>query len=69
MAIPIQEGTLLWQPSEAMQQQANATAYMQWLADSRGLHFQSPGELWEWSVTRIEDFWASIWEYSGIQTL
>ena len=68
MAIPIQEGTLLWQPSEAMQQQANVTAYMKWLASSRGLHFQGPGELWEWSVTRIEDFWASIWEYFHIQT-
>ncbi|HZO75651.1 MAG TPA: acetoacetate--CoA ligase [Ktedonobacteraceae bacterium] len=67
MAIPIQEGTLLWQPSEAMQQQANVTGYMKWLANSRGLHFQSPDELWEWSVTRIEDFWASIWEYFHIQ--
>ena len=67
MAIPIQEGLLLWQPSEEMKQQANVMRYMSWLANTRGLNFQSPGELWEWSVTRIEDFWASIWQYFHIQ--
>ena len=57
----------LWEPSEALQQQANVTQYMQWLATEKGLYFHSRTELWEWSVTKIEDFWASIWEYFHVQ--
>ncbi len=57
----------LWEPSEALQQQANVTQYMQWLATEKNLHFHSRTELWEWSVTKIEDFWASIWEYFHVQ--
>ncbi|GHO95021.1 acetoacetyl-CoA synthetase [Reticulibacter mediterranei] len=57
----------LWEPSEELQQQANVTQYMQWLATEKGLHFHSRAELWAWSVTKIEDFWASIWEYFHIQ--
>src|SRR5947209_6595264 len=57
----------LWEPSEKLQQQANITHYMQWLAEKKGLHFHSRTELWEWSVTKIEDFWASIWDYFQVQ--
>jgi acetoacetyl-CoA synthetase len=57
----------LWEPSEELRQQANVTQYMQWLAAKKALHFQSREELWEWSVTKIEDFWASLWEYFSIQ--
>ncbi|HEU5226654.1 MAG TPA: AMP-binding protein, partial [Ktedonobacteraceae bacterium] len=67
MGITVQEGTLLWQPSEAMKQQANVIRYMDWLESTKGLGLQSPDKLWEWSVTNIEDFWASIWEFFHIQ--
>lgn len=67
MAAPITEGTLLWEPSEETKQQANITHYMQWLSQEKGLHFDDQEKLWEWSVTRIEDFWASIWEFFHIQ--
>ncbi|HXL37461.1 MAG TPA: acetoacetate--CoA ligase [Ktedonobacteraceae bacterium] len=67
MAVPIREGTLLWEPSEKMKQQANLTTYMQWLESEKGLHFDIPEKLWEWSVNRLEEFWASIWEYFHIK--
>ncbi len=59
--------TPLWEPTEAMQQQANVTHYMHWLADKKGLHFATRDALWQWSVNSLEDFWASIWEYFSIQ--
>jgi acetoacetyl-CoA synthetase len=68
MATTIREGTLLWEPSEAMKQQANITKYMQWLEREKRLHFDDPEKLWEWSVNSLEDFWASIWEYFQIQS-
>jgi len=50
-----------------MKQQANLTTYMQWLESEKGLHFDIPEKLWEWSVNRLEEFWASIWEYFHIK--
>src|SRR5713226_9113613 len=67
MTTPVMEGTLLWEPTEEMKQQANITQYMQWLEREKGLSFRTPEELWEWSVNNLEDFWASIWNYFHIQ--
>ena len=39
---------------------------MDWLGDSRGLVFDDYDELHEWSVTEIEDFWQSLWDYFEI---
>ncbi len=63
----ITEGDLLWEPSQAVKQATNLTRYMEWLDTERGLTFQSYQELWEWSVTELEDFWGSLWDYFDIQ--
>jgi acetoacetyl-CoA synthetase len=56
-------GELLWEPSPAMIERSAMTRYMRWLESERGVRAGSYAELWEWSVTEIEDFWASIWDY------
>jgi acetoacetyl-CoA synthetase len=61
------EGTLLWEPSEELKENANISRYMKWLEDEKGLSFSDYGELWEWSVTELEEFWASIWEYFDVK--
>src|SRR5215210_5261125 len=61
------EGTLLWEPSEEFKENANVSRYMEWLEKEKGLSFEDYGELWEWSVTELEEFWASIWEYSDVR--
>jgi acetoacetyl-CoA synthetase len=67
MATPISEGMLLWEPSEQVKEQANIRRYMQWLEREKGLHFSTPQELWTWSVDKLEDFWASLWDYFHIK--
>ncbi|MBV8696219.1 MAG: acetoacetate--CoA ligase [Ktedonobacteraceae bacterium] len=57
----------LWEAPEQVKQQANITHYMQWLGREKGLHFDSRQALWLWSVTHLEDFWASIWDYFHIK--
>ena len=37
--------------------------YQQWLKDKRGLTFASYDAMWRWSVTDLEGFWQSIWDY------
>ncbi len=68
MITPIDEGQPLWEPSAEMKQQANVTHYIQWLENTRQLHFAAREDLWKWSVTNIEDFWASLWEYFHVQS-
>ena len=64
---PISEGTLLWEPGQEVIKRANMTQYMQWLASEKGLTFQDYNSLWQWSVTEIEEFWQSLWEFFDIQ--
>jgi acetoacetyl-CoA synthetase len=61
------EGTLLWEPSEEFKENANISRYMEWLKREKGLSFSDYGELWEWSVSEVEEFWASIWEYFNVK--
>jgi len=67
MATQVSEGMLLWEPSEKTKQESNLRKYMQWLEQKRGLRFTGPEELWAWSVDKLEDFWASLWDYFEIQ--
>ncbi len=61
------EGTLLWEPSEEFKSSCIMARYMRWLEEEKGLSFTGYHELWEWSVTDLEAFWASIWEFCGVK--
>ena len=61
------DGTPLWEPSEGLKENARISDYMEWLKAEKGLSFGNYNELWEWSVTDLEGFWATIWEYCGIK--
>jgi len=63
----VTDGTLLWTPSSAVAKNANLTAYMNWLEKEHGRKFQSYDELWQWSVTELENFWESMWNYFGLK--
>ena len=51
-----------------MPHEPHITRYQRWLQQTRGLHFDSYDALWRWSVTDLEAFWASIWDYFDIQS-
>jgi acetoacetyl-CoA synthetase len=42
--------------------------YQAWLETHRGLHFETYNDLWHWSVTELEAFWRSIWDYEAIES-
>ena len=62
----ITEGSLLWEPSAEVIEQANLTRYMAWLKNNKGLDFQTYDQLWHWSVTDLAAFWGSLWDYFDI---
>lgn len=49
-------------------EQSNLKKYMDWLFVKKGLYFRSYHDLWEWSVTDLEDFWESLWNYFNIKS-
>jgi acetoacetyl-CoA synthetase len=57
------EAQVLWAPSAEMVERSRLTAYEHWLAEERDLHFEDYHALWRWSVTEIEEFWRTIWDY------
>jgi acetoacetyl-CoA synthetase len=56
----------LWTPSEERIARSNLTAYRRWLAATRGLDLDDYQRLWEWSVTDLDGFWRSQWEFFGV---
>jgi len=42
--------------------------YQNWLRDERGLSFATYNDLWRWSVTELDAFWQSIWDYFEFQS-
>jgi acetoacetyl-CoA synthetase len=63
---PIREGDLLWTPGAARREQSQVMRYMRWLQSERGLHFDTYDALWRWSITDLEGFWGSIWDYFAV---
>jgi acetoacetyl-CoA synthetase len=62
------EGTLLWEPSAELKENAVISRYMGWLKENRDLSFEDYGELWEWSVNDVEGFWSSLWEFLDVRS-
>jgi acetoacetyl-CoA synthetase len=57
----------LWTPSAEMVEGARLTAFTEWVGERHERTFTGYRELWEWSVTEIEQFWGDIWEYCGVR--
>jgi acetoacetyl-CoA synthetase len=64
----VKEGALLWEPPAEWVAEANITAFTKWLEETRGLKFDEYRALQRWSVDRLEDFWAAIWQYFDVRS-
>ena len=47
---------------------AQIRLYQSWLQSQRGLQFETYDALWRWSVTDLEAFWQSIWDYFELRS-
>jgi acetoacetyl-CoA synthetase len=56
----------LWTPSSDFIENSNLKNYEHWLTDNKGLSFKGYHALWHWSVTNIDAFWESLWQYFEI---
>jgi len=60
-------GKLLWEPSEERKRNANMTKFIDFVNKRYGQDFHSYNELYDWSINKISDFWASVWDFAGIK--
>lgn len=58
----------LWVPSRTFVEQSNFKKFQNWLFVKKGLYFRDYHDLWDWSVTDLEDFWECIWQFSEIKS-
>jgi acetoacetyl-CoA synthetase len=63
-----ERGELLWEPSAEAIERSAMTSYIRWLQSDRGLRLPDYDSLWKWSVTELEQFWASIWDHFGVRS-
>jgi len=53
----------LWIPSEEWKNQANITRFISFVNKKHGLKVSTYGDLHKWSVEKIPDFWAAVWDF------
>ncbi|MBC7499783.1 MAG: acetoacetate--CoA ligase [Herminiimonas sp.] len=58
----------LWTPSPLRIEHSRMQDYMRWLERERGLAFAGYNDMWEWSVTHLEDFWETVWQYFEVRS-
>lgn len=57
---------ILRRPDETELKYSTLAHYMDWLSDNGYGRFDDYHALHAWSIEWIEDFWASIWDYTGV---
>jgi acetoacetyl-CoA synthetase len=57
----------LWEPTPRERERAWLTGFMRWAGEREGRTFTEYEQLRQWSVTELERFWASVWEYFGVR--
>jgi acetoacetyl-CoA synthetase len=60
--------TPLWEPTVEDRERAEMTRFIRYLGERDGLELRSYEELWRWSVDELEQFWASVWDFCGVQS-
>ena len=64
---PFTQGQVLWAPPEDARERFVLGRYLEWLAAERGLEFRGYEDLHAWSVSDLEAFWASIWDFFEVR--
>lgn len=59
---------LLWKPGRDLLERSLLRQYMDWLFVKKGLYIRHYDDLWSWSVTDLEDFWESIYQFFNVQS-
>jgi acetoacetyl-CoA synthetase len=59
-------GECLWRPTPERERDSQLTHFMAWLREAGAGDFRTYDDLWRWSTTELETFWACVWRYFGL---
>ncbi|MFG1952134.1 acetoacetate--CoA ligase [Micromonospora sp. NPDC048830] len=59
-------GDVLWTPPADVRERSRIGDYLRWLGEHRGLNFPDYDALWRWSVTDLDAFWRSVWDWFDV---
>jgi acetoacetyl-CoA synthetase len=62
----MREGTLLWTPPADRFANSHLARFTKWVEQRRGEKFADYDALWRWSVSDLEGFWGSVWQYFDV---
>ena len=57
---------VLWTPPADVRQTTQVGRFLDHVRDTRGRELSDYDELFEWSVSDLEGFWGSLWEFFGV---
>ena len=66
MTAPVQ-GQVLWTPPPDARAHCEVGRYLDWLEAERGLAFDDYHDLHRWSITDLEGFWGSLWDFFEVK--
>ena len=64
----IAQGDVLWTPPPDARERFVIGRYLTRLERERGHSFAAYDDLWRWSVTDLEGFWSSVWEFFEVRS-
>jgi len=65
-ALIITDRKKLWEPSEEWIKNAEVTRFIEFVNKEFGQNISGGKDLYNWSIEKIEDFWAAMWDFGGI---
>jgi len=60
------QSPIIWTPTDEMVKNSNITAFIQSIENDWGAKLKNSQDLYHFSITEMEKFWSSLWDYSGV---
>lgn len=58
----------VWYPTKDQASSSTIAGYQRWLEEKHGLSFENYDALWRWSITEVDAFWRSIWDFYDLRS-
>ncbi|MEA2332899.1 MAG: acetoacetyl-CoA synthetase [Thermoleophilaceae bacterium] len=60
-------GQVMWTPPADVRETSQLGRFLDFVHDTRGRDLPGYDELFEWSVSDLEGFWGSVWDFFGVR--
>jgi acetoacetyl-CoA synthetase len=60
-------GEVMWTPPADVRETTNMGRFLDFVRDTRGRDLHGYDELFAWSVSDLEGFWGSLWDFFGVR--